>query len=85
MQILYGIDTDGDGVINDSAGYVKASAVTNWNQVAAIRISLLVAGSDDNVATAAQTYTYDGASVTAGDKRLRQVFTTTVSVRNRTQ
>ena len=85
MQVLYGIDTDGDGVINDSVGYVKAGAVTNWNQVAAVRISLLVAGGDDNVATAAQTYTYDGGSVTAGDKRLRQVFTTTVSVRNRTQ
>ena len=85
MQVLYGIDTDGDGVINESTGYVKAGAVTNWNQVAAVRISLLVAGGDDNVATAAQTYTYDGGSVTAGDKRLRQVFTTTVSVRNSTQ
>lgn len=82
MQILYGIDTTADGVVES---YVKADAVANWEQVAAVRISLLVAGSDDNVASSKQKYTYDGALVEAADQRLRQVFTTTVSVRNRTQ
>ncbi|HQS82296.1 MAG TPA: PilW family protein [Thiobacillus sp.] len=82
MQILYGIDADSNGIVES---YSAATAALNWNQVAAVRISLLVAGNDDNVATSAQTYTYDGGSVTAGDQRLRQVFTTTVSVRNRTQ
>lgn len=81
MQILYGVDATGDGVVET---YVKAGAVANWQQVAAVRISLLVVG-DDNIATSAQQYTYDGAAVTATDRRLRQVFTTTVSVRNRTQ
>ena len=84
MQIEYGLDTTGDGVV-DGSSYVKASAVTDWNQVAAVRISLLMVGTDDNLATSAQTYNYDDASVTAGDKKLRQVFTATVSVRNRTQ
>jgi type IV pilus assembly protein PilW len=82
IQIQYGIDANADGVVES---YAKANAVANWNQVAAVRISLLVAGNDNNVASSAQTFTYDGGPVTAGDKRLRQVFTTTISVRNKTQ
>jgi type IV pilus assembly protein PilW len=82
MQIVYGIDTNADGVVES---YSAANAVANWSQVAAVRISLLVAGNDDNVATSKQQYNYNGALVDAPDRRLRQVFTTTVSVRNRTQ
>lgn len=82
MQIQYGIDANSDGVVES---YARANAVGNWNQVAAVRISLLVAGNDNNVATSAQTYAYDGGSVIATDQRLRQVFTSTVSVRNKTQ
>lgn len=82
MQILYGIDADSNGIVES---YSAANAVANWSQVAAVRISLLVAGNDDNVATSKQKYNYNGALVEAPDQRLRQVFTTTVSVRNRTQ
>jgi type IV pilus assembly protein PilW len=82
MQIWYGVDTNSDGVVES---YAKADAVADWNQVAAVRISLLVVGNDDNTATSEQQYTYNGALVDAPDQRLRQVFTTTVSVRNRTQ
>jgi type IV pilus assembly protein PilW len=82
MQILYGIDADSNGIVES---YSAADAVANWSQVAAVRISLLVAGNDDNVATSKQQYNYNGALVDAPDRRLRQVFTTTVSVRNRTQ
>lgn len=86
MQIVYGVDTNGDGIVEN---YAKASAVADWKQVAAVRISLLTVGSDDNVASVPSSgkykYFYDGAEVEAPDKRLRLVFTTTVSVRNRTQ
>jgi type IV pilus assembly protein PilW len=82
MQIQYGTDANSDGVVES---YVTADAVADWNQVAAVRISLLVVGNDENVATSKQTYFYNGASVTATDQRLHQVFTTTVSVRNKTQ
>jgi type IV pilus assembly protein PilW len=82
MQIKYGVDANGDGVVES---YVTADAVTDWNQVAAVRISLLVAGNDDNLATSKQKYTYNDVLVDALDLRLRQVFTTTISVRNRTQ
>lgn len=82
MQILYGLDADSNGIVES---YSAANAVANWSQVAAVRISLLVTGNDDNVATSKQKYNYNGALVDAPDQRLRQVFTTTVSVRNRTQ
>ncbi len=82
MQIQYGIDANADGIVES---YSAANAGTSWNLVAAVRISLLVAGNDDNVATSKQKYNYNGALVTATDQRLRQVFTTTISMRNRTQ
>lgn len=82
MQIEYGLDADSNGIVES---YSAADAGLNWSQVAAVRISLLVAGNDDNVATSKQQYNYNGALVDAPDRRLRQVFTTTVSVRNRTQ
>ena len=82
LQIQYGIDANLDGIVEL---YSAANAVADWNQVAAVRISLLVSSNDDNIATSKQVYNYNGASVTAPDLRLRQAFTATISVRNRTQ
>ena len=86
MQITYGIDTDDDG---DADYYVAAD--TNGDgtedldvtEVVAIRISLLMRSIEDNVLSSAQTYSYNGASVTATDRRLRKVFTATITLRNR--
>jgi type IV pilus assembly protein PilW len=79
MQIMYGIDTNGDGAIDSyqtATGLVPA-------QVAAVRISLLVRGATDHIATGdTQTYTYNGAAVTATDGVLRQIYTSTFTVRN---
>lgn len=84
MQILYGEDTNvpGDGVPNR---YVTASAVGDMEAVTAIRIALLLRSGEDNVVDTVQTYTYDGATVTPADRRLRQVYTTTINIRNRTR
>lgn len=86
MQITYGIDNDDDG---DADYYVAAD--TNGDgtedldvtEVVAIRISLLMRSIEDNVLSSAQTYSYNGAAVTATDRRLRKVFTTTITLRNR--
>jgi type IV pilus assembly protein PilW len=90
MDIVYGVDTtlpDADGVIDM---YRRADQVADWSRVVSARISLLVVGPEDNVATAAQTYVFrettgDGVAdtQTSPDRRLRHVFTTTVSLRNR--
>lgn len=81
MQIEYGRDTNADGSADT---YSNATGVgTNWQQVVSARISLLLASPEDNVVTSPQTYSYNGASVTAGDKRLYQVLTSTIALRNR--
>lgn len=80
MQILYGEDTDGDFSANY---YVPANAVSDMDQVVSLRVSLLVRSIDNNLTATAQTYNYNGATITAADNRIRHVFTTTITVRNR--
>ena len=81
MQILYGEDTDGDLSVNQ---YVTANNVTDMNNVISVQVSLL-ARTEKTVATSAQTYTYNGATVTSTDNRLRKVYTSTITIRNRMQ
>jgi len=80
MQIQYGVDTNSDGAIDS---YATAGLVANWDQVVAVRISLLMASPDNNIVTSQQTYNYNNAAVGAGDRRMYQVLTTTIGVRNR--
>jgi type IV pilus assembly protein PilW len=79
MQVLYGEDTDSDDVANR---YVTANNVGNMNNVVSVRIGLLIR-SEDNIASAEQTYTYNGEDVEADDLRVRRIFNTTVKIRNR--
>lgn len=88
MQVLYGIDTDGDP-FRTADRYVTADGVTDWTRVVSARVDLLVATS--NVAGAAEqtvdtrTYTLAEASFNPnGSDRLRRwTFSTTVRLRNR--
>lgn len=90
MQILYGVDTDGDGIANQ---YVAASAISNWAtaDVVSVRIALLVS-SDNNVVPATALSPIDVAGVaitpppntgTTTTRRLYKVFVETVAIRNR--
>lgn len=82
MQITYGIDTNADGAI-ESYQTATGPPVLVPSQVAAVRVSLLVRGPSEKVATmSTQTYSYNGASVTATDGVLRQVYTSTFTLRN---
>jgi type IV pilus assembly protein PilW len=89
MDITYGLDTSApaDGIADV---YVNAAAVTDWSQVVSARIAVLVVGADIGVTTATQSYVLrdtdnDGTPdrQNAPDSRLRQVFTTTIALRNR--
>lgn len=93
MQILYGVDTSAtaDGAVDS---YTTADQVTvvapgataseQWKRVLSVRINLLmVTRQDENVTTAAQTYVFNGATITPSDRRLRKTFTSTIAVRNR--
>lgn len=82
MQVLYGEDTDGNGVANR---YVTRANVSNIDNVVTIRISLLLRTMEDNIADTPVSYTYNGATVNPGDRRLRRIATTTIALRNRLQ
>ena len=93
MYILYGVDQNGDRLVDD---YVEASNVGNWGSVVAVRISLLLASPPDTrVINEAQTVFFppegfdssgnlvSAIPLTFDDGRLRQVFSTTIGIRNR--
>jgi type IV pilus assembly protein PilW len=82
MQIVYGEDTDApaDNIANY---YVSANAVVTWAKVVSIRISLVIRSMTDNLAAQPLAYAYNGATITPTDRRLRQVFTSTIALRNR--
>ena len=81
MQILYGVDTDDDGFTNS---YVTSENVGDMFDVISIRLMLLVRSEAEFVAEDEMTYTFNGNTVTPADRRLRQAFTTTIALRNRT-
>lgn len=83
MQILYGQNTN-DDVFGVADRYIPANNVDRWDQVVSIRISLLLRTAENNLIDSPQPYAFNGATVTpsAGDRRLRRVFTTTINLRN---
>jgi hypothetical protein len=82
MQILYGVDTDGDF---DVDAYRAADAVADMGSVRALRVALLLRAEgpslpDDDTAT----YGLAGTTIDpVNDRRQRRVFVSTISLRNR--
>ncbi|HLT89681.1 MAG TPA: PilW family protein [Woeseiaceae bacterium] len=82
LQVRYGIDTDGDQAIND---WVHADAVADWGRVISVEINLLARATEE-YGTEVDDADYVLGTMTfnpVDDRRLRQVFSTTVGVRNR--
>jgi type IV pilus assembly protein PilW len=64
--------------------YSTASIIgTNWADVVSVRIELVVRGSNSNAVDFPQPYTLSSGTVTPTDKYMRQVFSTTINLRNR--
>lgn len=86
IQIQYGISTTTSELDSKSVNkYVGADKVTDWNSVLAIRIAVLAnSGIELNPAPIQKEfYLFDaGPYVFPNDRKLRQVFTTTVNLRN---
>lgn len=84
LQILYGVNTTGNSKSVDQ--FVSADRVTQWANVLAVRIAVLANSIDDTSPTPPQRnyYLLDAAPVTpaAGDRKTRQIFTTTVHFNN---
>ena len=89
LDLLYGIDTDGDGAVDR---YLRADQVdaAQWERVLSVRVGLVAVSAEAAVPGAGQAVylrdidgdTVIDAQTARGDRRLRQVFSTTVSLRN---
>lgn len=86
MSVSYGIDNNKDYVPDN---YVLAGDIVNsadWEKVVSLRVELLVASIDDGVLPEMQKYSFEGeddVEPDPADRRLRQVFSTTVGIRSR--
>ncbi len=90
MQISYGISAGGV-----ASSYADANTFptpptapgggtpNDWADVISARIDLLFESIDDNITINNQVYTYNGTTVTSADNRIRRVFSTTITIRNR--
>jgi len=81
LQILFGVDTDDDGIIDS---YNTAQNVSHA-QVASIQLGMIVASDAESLSTAkARTLNVIGTFVkTPNDRRLRYVFSSTTKLRNK--
>lgn len=79
MQVLYGIDSDADNAPNQ---YVPASAVTDWQQVVSVRITVAVAGGNPTELSLGDTEDVTTEQPRIVDGRIRRTFTTTLQIRN---
>lgn len=85
LQVLYGEDKSGD--TRSANSYVSADRVSNWSRVRSIRIAVL-ANSINPVLPAPPDHNFvllDApplASADFGDNRARQIFTTTIQLKN---
>jgi type IV pilus assembly protein PilW len=85
MHITYGVATDAEPDFIPNS-YELAEKVTDWEKVVSVRVELLLASIEDNVIKDKQVYTFPSDAedpTTAEDFRLRQIFSTTVAIRNR--
>lgn len=70
----------------DNTSYVTADQIvgaSEWEKVNSVRLELVIRSIDNNVLDEPQTYSFAGAEVVPNDRRMRQIFTTTVNLRNR--
>lgn len=82
MQITYGVDNGLDGSIDS---YETADDVADWGEVVSVRVGLLMR-SPEEYGTEFDDATYLVNETTfdpVDDRRVRQVFTTTIAIRNR--
>jgi type IV pilus assembly protein PilW len=82
MQIRYGVDPDNDGDIDN---LVPADAVADWTRVLSVELALLARATDE-YGLETDTVVYNLAAMQfdpVDDRRFREVFSTTVGVRNR--
>jgi len=82
IQILYGRRQGGEMAFTTYYAPASSLTATQMDEVVSVRVSLLVVSPDDNLTSAPRSYDYNGGT-TPADRRLRKIYTSTVTVRNR--
>ena len=90
MQVWFGEDTDADseGAGGDGTANRYAPPDTgdlDMDRVVSVRISLLARSLNNNLTTELSPYYFVDQKIIPTDKRLRKVFTTTITLRNKTE
>jgi prepilin-type N-terminal cleavage/methylation domain-containing protein len=81
LQILYGIDNNGDNQVDQ---YVNADQVTRWGSIISVQLALLVR-SLNKVKKKKESKSYtllDNAVINTNDKYQRAIFSTIIRLRN---
>lgn len=86
LQVQYGIDDSGDGSVNqyfDADDILNTTATPNWTQVVAVRFWVLArAECPTSGYTNSKTYVMGDKNFTPADEFKRQLYSSTVSLRN---
>lgn len=85
MQIEYGVDDNGDNILDRTETANTIDAANDWDKVISTRINLLTQTSEQNLTTTNQVINFNGGTITGTDGRLRRAFASTIGVRNRVQ
>jgi len=80
LQILYGVDTNGD---RQTDSYQTANNVSNWGNVLTLKLQLLLGSEETGIAPKKQSFTFNGATFSAADTRWYMPTTITAVLRNR--
>ena len=81
MEIEYGVDTNGDDSPDAYQTATTINAANNWDSVVSVKLGLLLVSPEANILPTSQSITFNGTTVS--DRRMRQIFTTTIAIRNR--
>jgi type IV pilus assembly protein PilW len=84
MRLQYGVDTDGDAVVNEYDDAPVVNAAGNWGNVVSVRVAILVRSPDAN-STQKDTKSYtllDKVVAAPNDNYQRTLFTTSIQFRN---
>lgn len=75
-----------NGVVGDFFTAAEIVSPAQWGQIDAVSVEFLMQGNENNVLESPQEYIFAGATVPGpADRRVRQVFSTTVAIRSRVE
>ena len=87
LNLLYGIDTNADGVANqyvnaDKIGSNSDTPVGDWDDVISIRVNIVVRSDLPNMVPTPMEYTFGDTTFNPTDRHFYQVYSTTILRRN---